>query len=476
MTPSRTKIVATLGPASASHEVVSALAAAGVDVFRLNMSHGKRAEHVSLLTTVRAVAAERGTHLAVLVDLSGPKIRIGKLVGGGPVELRTGGRVTLVASERDGTAAEIPVGQPSVLAELKPGARVLLDDGRVELRVVEAEPARVVCEIVDGGSLGERKGLSSPGIGANIPSLTEKDRDDLRWAVEAGADLLALSFVRKAHDIRVTKALIASAGADTPVLAKIEKQEAMDDLDAILDACDGVMVARGDLALETSIESVPVYQKDIIRRANAAAKPVITATEMLQSMTENPRPTRAEATDVANAVLDGTDAVMLSQETSVGRFPVEAVTIMDRIIQRTEETARAREVRSGMGGAHLASGPTRDTMAVAAAGAVAAAEIGASAIAVLSASGSMARAVAALRPRAGIHAFTAADVVARRLAVVWGVEAVALGPVESVAESRWRAVTHLENDGIARRGDRIVVISGKGLEEGVAARMEVVVV
>ncbi len=293
MTRSRTKIVATLGPASSSHDVVSALAEAGVDVFRLNMSHGKRADHVALLTTVRAVAADRGKHLAVLVDLAGPKIRIGRLFGGGPVELVTGGRITLVANEREGTATEIPVGQPSVLAELRPGARILLDDGRIELRVAEAEPARVVCEVVDGGMLGERKGLSSPGIGANIPSLTEKDRDDLRWAVEAAADLLALSFVRKAHDIRVTKALIASLGADTPVIAKIEKQEAVDDLDAILESCDGVMVARGDLALETSIESVPVYQKDIIRRANASAKPVITATEMLQSMTDNPRPTRA---------------------------------------------------------------------------------------------------------------------------------------------------------------------------------------
>lgn len=475
MQPSRTKIVATLGPASSSFEVVSALAAAGVDVFRLNMSHGTRAEHVALLTTVRTVAAEFGAHLAVLVDLCGPKIRIGRFVGGGPVTLTTGGRVALVASERDGTASEIPVAQPSVLAELRPGAVVLLDDGRLELKVLEAEPARVVCEVVDGGPLGERKGLSSPGIGANIPSLTEKDRDDLKWAVEAGADLLALSFVRKAHDIRVTKALIASLGADTPVLAKIEKQEAMNELDSILEACDGVMVARGDLALETSIESVPVYQKDIIRRANAAAKPVITATEMLQSMTDNPRPTRAEATDVANAVLDGTDAVMLSSETSVGKYPVETVTIMDKIIERTEETARSRDVRAAAAGAR-ATGPARDTMAVAAAGCIAAEEIGTGVIAVMSASGGMARAVSALRPRARIHAFTASDVVARRLAVVWGVRAVALGAVDSLAESRWRAAGHLEHVAAAKRGDRVVVISGKGLEEAVAARMEVVVV
>ena len=475
MEPCRTKIVVTLGPASSSVEVVAALARAGADVFRLNMSHGTRAEHVALLTAVRSVAADTGTHLAVLTDLCGPKIRVGRLRGGGPVQLETGGRVTLVASEREGTATEIPVAQPSVLAELRLGARVLLDDGRIELEVVESDPPRVVCHVIDGGPLGEHKGLSSPGIGANIPSLTEKDREDLRWAVEAGSDLIALSFVRKAHDIRVTKALIAGLGADTPVLAKIEKQEAMDDLDAILEACDGVMVARGDLALETSIESVPVYQKDIIRRANAAAKPVITATEMLQSMTDNPRPTRAEATDVANAVLDGTDAVMLSSETSIGHHPIESVKIMDRIIRRTEEIARVREVRPASSAAH-ATGPARDTMAVAAAGVVAAEEIEASVIAVLSASGGMARAVAALRPRARIHAFTGTDAVARRLSVAWGVRAVALGPVESLAESRWRATGYLENAGAARRGDRVVVISGKGLEEAVAARMEVVIV
>ena len=475
MEPSRTKIVATLGPATATLERVRELAEAGVDVFRLNLSHGARVDHVQHLTNVRSVAAERKQHLAVLVDLAGPKIRIGKLVGGGPVVLAEGATATLVATDREGTAEEIPVGQPGVLGELRAGARVLLDDGRIELEVTEPGPARVVCRVITGGPLGERKGLCSAGVGAHIPSLTEKDRDDLRWAVEAGADLVALSFVRKAHDIRVTKALIASLGADTPVIAKIEKQEAMDELDAILDACDGVMVARGDLALETSIESVPVYQKEIIQRANATAKPVITATEMLQSMTESPRPTRAEATDVANAVLDGSDAVMLSQETSVGRHPVEAVRVMDRIIGRTEQTARARAIPPRPG-APRPEGPAGETLAVAAAGVAAAAEIGAGVIAVVSASGAMARAVAALRPQARIFAFTAAEAVARRLAVVWGIEAVALGHAESMAETRWRAAGHLEALGVVSRGTRVVVVSGRGLEEAVAARMEVVVV
>jgi pyruvate kinase len=473
--PARTKIVATLGPATSAYEVIKALTLAGVDVFRINMSHGSRQEHVALFTAVRAVEADTKAHLALLVDLCGPKIRIGRFVGGGPVQLTEGARVALVAGDREGTATELSVAQSSVLAELRPGAPVLLDDGRLQLRVLEVDPMRVVCEVVDGGPLGERKGLSSPGIGANIPSLTEKDREDLKWAVEAGADLMALSFVRKAHDIRVTKALLASLGADTPVLAKIEKPEAMTDLDAILEACDGVMVARGDLALETSIESVPIYQKDIIRRANAAAKPVITATEMLQSMTDNPRPTRAEATDVANAVLDGTDAVMLSSETSVGRYPVETVRIMERIIHRTEDTARIHDVRAAAA-ATRATGPERDTMAVAAAGAIAAEEIGAGVIAVMSATGGMARAVAALRPRARIHAFTASDAVARRLAVVWGVRAVSLGAVESLAEGRWRASGYLQHAGAVKTGDHIVAISGKGLEEAVAARMEVIIV
>jgi pyruvate kinase len=474
MDKSRVKIVATLGPATESPRTLEALVAAGVDVVRLNMSHGTRSQHVQLLAASRAVAADLGKNLAVMADLGGPKIRIGRLRGGGPVQLETGGRLAVVAADVEGTETEISCNNPAVLAELRPGAQILLDDGRITLRVVEAEPGRVLAEVVEGGSLGEHKGFSSPGIGANIPSLTEKDREDLRWAVEAGVDLVALSFVRKAHDIRVTKALIGSLGADTPVLAKIEKQEAVDDLDAILEACDGVMVARGDLALETSIESVPVFQKEIIRRANAAGKPVITATEMLQSMTDSPRPTRAEAADVANAVLDGTDAVMLSAETSVGRYPVEAVTIMDRIIQRTELVARSRELGQH-GDRHLAAGLEGDAMAVAAAGVVAAEEVGAGVIGVISASGAMVRAVAALRPSCAIFGFTASDTVARRLALVWGVTAVALGSVESLAECRWRAVDHMQNEAGVRSGDRVVIVSGKGLEEAVAARMEVVI-
>jgi hypothetical protein len=306
----RTKIVATIGPASRERKVLESLAQAGVDVVRLNFSHGEHEQHLEVMQATREIAAHLGRPIALLQDLSGPKIRTGRLKDDKPVELRTGERVTITTDESiEGTAKLISTTYAPLPRDVSPGDRILLDDGNLELRVVRASLKEVECEVVDGGWLKSKKGMNLPGVKLSTPALTEKDRRDLAFGVKNGVDYVALSFVRQAADVSECKALIKSLGGTCPVIAKIEKREAIDDLTAILEATDGVMVARGDLGVELSTEEVPTLQKRIIERANAAGKVVITATQMLESMVDNPRPTRAEASDVANAILDGTDGI-----------------------------------------------------------------------------------------------------------------------------------------------------------------------
>src|SRR5437868_14480819 len=305
------------------------------------MSHGTQDEHAENIKRARAAASAMHRPLSVLVDLSGPKIRTGVLKTGQPVQLEANSLFTITTRSVAGDAREVSTNYAGMARDVKPGARLLLDDGLIELHVERTTDTDVVCRVVNGGTLGERKGINLPGVALPIPSLTDKDRRDLHWAVRQGVDYIALSFVRRAQDCVEAKSLIESAGGRQPLVAKIEKSEAMDNLDEIIAATDGVMVARGDLGVETGVELVPVYQKQIIDQANEAGKVVITATQMLQSMVANPRPTRAEATDVANAVWDGSDCLMLSGETATGKYPVAAVSTMERII----ETAETRHER-----------------------------------------------------------------------------------------------------------------------------------
>src|SRR4051812_19432782 len=334
----RTKIVATLGPATSTAERIEALIHAGVDVVRLNFSHGTHAEHAAVFQMVRERAARLGRAVAIMQDLQGPKIRVGALVNGGPLWLADGQEIAITTEPgMVGHDGLISTTYDHLPYDVRPGDRILLDDGLLELRVLGSDPPLVRAQVVHGGPLGEHKGINLPGVAVSAPALTEKDAADLAFGLALGVDYVALSFVRRPEDVMRARELMHSHHhAPVPIIVKLEKPEAIRELDAIVRAADGVMVARGDLAVEMSAEEVPPLQKRIIHKANAAGKPVITATQMLQSMTTNPRPTRAEASDVANAVLDGSDAVMLSGETAVGQYPVETVQAMARICVAAE--------------------------------------------------------------------------------------------------------------------------------------------
>src|SRR6201994_1879999 len=341
-TSRRAKIVATLGPASSTEDLFRQLLRAGLDVARLNFSHGSHEQKAELIAMVRKVAREEAKPICILADLQGPKIRTGTLVDHKPVMLEAGKQLTITPEKMDGTAERVSTVFTTLAENLKAGDRILLSDGLIELRVVELRGADVVTEIINGGVLGEKKGINLPGIPVKVPSLTEKDEEDLEFAIKQGVDSIAVSFVQTAEDVRYVKRRVTALGSEAWVIAKLEKPQAVDHLDTILEASDGIMVARGDLGVEVPPEKVPAIQKHIIRRAAEYFKPVITATQMLESMIENPRPTRAEVSDVANAVYDGTDAVMLSGESAVGKYPVETVAMMGRIVFEAERHIKER--------------------------------------------------------------------------------------------------------------------------------------
>jgi pyruvate kinase len=464
----RAKILATLGPASRDPAAIEAVLAAGANGVRINMSHGTQEEHVETIRRAREASARMKRPLSVLVDLSGPKIRTGVLSGGQPVALESNSLFTLTTRSVAGDAHEVSTNYPGLARDVRPGARVLLDDGLIELNVERTTDTDVVTRVVNGGTLNERKGINLPGVALPIPSLTDKDRRDLNWAVRQNCDYIALSFVRRADDCREAKELIRAAGGKQPLVAKIEKAEAIDNLADIIAATDGVMVARGDLGVETSVELVPVYQKRIIEETLRAEKFVITATQMLQSMVSEPRPTRAEASDVANAVWDGSDAVMLSAETASGKYPVAAVATMARIIE-SAESGRTQEFGDGRKWSGRQSG--RVSRAVCEAAAFAAEEVNAKLIAVFTESGLMARRLSALRPVQRIVALTPSEGVRNELALIWGVESLIHPPAESTRDLIKVGERVMLEAGVVRQGEIVVVMAGRLSGLGLSSSM-----
>ena len=418
----RAKILATLGPSSSTEETIQTMIAAGLNAVRINMSHGTQKEHTETIRRARAAAASLEKPLSTLVDLAGPKIRTRTLENGAPVELKTGQLFTITTRDIVGNANEVSTTFTELPVVVEPGTRILIDDGAIELVVESETETDVICVVIVGGILRERKGINLPGTPLPIPSLTEKDRDDLLWALKHNVDYIALSFVRKAADCHEVIELIKKHNkrecGRALLVAKIEKAEAIENLDEIIEATDGVMVARGDLGVETSVELVPVYQKRIIEHAIAGDKFVITATQMLQSMIENPFPTRAEASDVANAVWDGSDAVMLSAETASGQYPLEAVKTMVKIIESAETIAPAQLKRP----VKLSQPPSgRTSQALCKAAAYAAKERLTEKVAVFTDSGLMARRISSYRSGLQTFALTISEDVCNQLSLIWGV-------------------------------------------------------
>ncbi|MFO7768011.1 MAG: pyruvate kinase [bacterium] len=451
----RTKIVCTIGPASSSREVLDGLVGAGMDVARLNFSHGTREEHGRTLERIRGAAAEEGRPVAVLQDLGGPKLRVGAIEGG-PVDLEPGSRFVLTLREVAGSSSEVRIDLPDLPREMRAGDRILLADGNLELSVEETTEEDVVTRVVVGGSLSGHKGIHLPNRSLGRPSLTDKDREDLAFGLRAGVDFVALSFVRAEADIHQARELMKELGREVPIVAKIEKHEALENIGAILAAVDALMVARGDLGVETPLEKVPLVQKRLIRMAHRAGKPVIVATQMLRSMTENPRPTRAEVTDVANAILDGTDAVMLSEETAVGTYPVDSVRMMDRIALDTEQELPYGLWEQRTGEYVGLSVPE----AVAHASCTLTGDVGARAVVVLTSSGATARLVAKYRPERPIVGITPSLETFRRLALVWGVRPVLAEDEPGREEVAGFAAAEALKTGLVGEEDLVVITAG----------------
>jgi pyruvate kinase len=460
----RTRIVATVGPSSRKPEVLEEMIRTGVDVFRLNLSHNGHDWHRETYDMIRAAAAQTGEPVAILADLCGPKIRVGTFRGG-QIDLHTGERVTVTTRDVIGEPGLIPSQYAALHRDVRPGDRILLDDGLLELRVEEAVGQDVICTVINGGPLKDRKGMNLPGVSVSTPALTDKDRDDGRFAVGLGVDLLALSFVRQAGDVEDLKTLVTSLGRSTPVIAKIEKPEALAVMDEILDSAWGVMVARGDLGVELPPETVPIAQQELVEHARRKNKPVIVATQMLESMVHNPRPTRAEVSDVSHAVFAGADAVMLSAETSVGEYPVGVVGIMDRIARQVEGWQWAEGAfRTLTRGDPEAAAPMPLRMALARATAQLSRDLRVRAIVVRTRSGTSATVVAATRPAAPVVALTADEIVCRRLNLLWGVIPRLL-TAEDFEQPAAAARRQARTLGLASPGEYILLLAGFGRGE-----------
>jgi pyruvate kinase len=447
------KIVCTIGPASRSPRIIERLLHAGMDVARLNFSHGSHADHAHSIALLRSAAVKIQKPIAILADLQGPKIRTGPLAGGTSVQLQSGQRFVITTARVLGDSTRVSTIFRPLPREVHRGDRILLSDGLIELRVEQVRGQEVICQVVNGGALGEHKGINLPGVRLRVPALTPKDREDLMFALKQGANYIAVSFVRRPEDVVLAKTLIRRAGKDTPVIAKLEKPEAIENLDAILRVADGVMVARGDLGVEMNPERVPVVQKTIIARARQFRRPVITATQMLESMTENPRPTRAEASDVANAIFDGSDAVMLSAETASGKYPVEAVSMMARIIEEAEASitefarpAPQEKLKVAETVAELVCHASR--------------ELHMKLIAVFTHSGFTARLVSRYRPLVPIVAFSPEAETRRRMALIWGVRPRSIPNVHKVDGLAAVAEKRLLEEKLVRKGDVIGIIAG----------------
>ncbi len=452
----RTKIVCTLGPACDDDETLRAMIQAGMTVARINFSHGDHATHAARIRRVRRIAGEEDAVLAVLGDLQGPKLRVGD-VAGGSVLTQAGQDIVLTLRHVAGSPQEVTLPHPELVNALRAGQRLLLDDGQLEFVVKEANPPDVRCQVVTGGLLGSHKGVSAPGAQLNLSALSNKDREDARFAVEQQVDYLALSFVRTGDDVCELRQLLDELGSTIPIVTKIEKAEAIENFEDILECSNGIMIARGDLGVETPAESVPLVQKRLIRRCNLRGLPVITATQMLNSMITSPRPTRAEASDVANAILDGTDAVMLSGETAAGQYPVQAVQTMARIAAMTEPQFPYNTWLAGVAPEEHAIDAAigRATVEIAE-------TLGAKAIATLTHSGRTARLIAQYRPSIPIAAAATTPSVQRQLALVWGVVPM-LTEHHPTTDDRVQAAAALAvKCGLAKPGDLIVIAAGIG--------------
>ncbi len=448
----RAKIVATLGPATSSYENIRAIVDAGVDVARMNLSHGSHAVHEEVYANVRRAADAAGRAVAVLVDLQGPKIRLGTFEGG-PYELAVGDEFRITIEDIVGDKGISSTTYKGLPDDVKPGDPLLIDDGKVTLRVTATDGTVVTTTVEVPGAVSNNKGINLPGVAVNVPALSEKDEADLRWGLGLGADLVALSFVRSADDIVRVHEIMAEEGRKIPVIAKIEKPQAVDNLEAIIDAFDGIMVARGDLGVELPLEAVPIVQKRAVELCRRMAKPVIVATQMLESMISSPRPTRAETSDVANAVLDGTDAVMLSGETSVGEFPVITVQTMARIIESTEEHGLERIPPLGVK-------PRTQGGAITLAAAEVADFVEAKYLCVFTQSGDSARRMARLRSSIPMIAFTPEIGILRRMALTWGIRSFLVDLVTHTDAMYKQVDDILLARGLAEMGDKVVVISG----------------
>ena len=449
----RTKIVATIGPATQSEEIITDLIKAGVTTFRLNFSHGDHKDHQERIKTIRKVSEKLDLDIGILQDLQGPKIRLGRFKDG-PVKVKKGDKFSLTSNEVECTKSIANVTYNKLAEEVTSGKRILLDDGKIEMIVEKVDIGNnlLECKVTVGGVLSNNKGVNFPDVQLSVKALTDKDIEDLEFGLTAGVDWIALSFVRNPSDINEIKNIINNSGHSIPVVAKIEKFEAIDQIDSILPLCDGVMVARGDLGVEMPAEEVPLLQKELIRKANTLGIPIITATQMLDSMASNPRPTRAEVSDVANAILDGTDAVMLSNETAVGDYPVEAVETMATIARRIERDYPLKAIES-----HL---PSTIPNAISAAVSNIARQLDAGAIIPLTKSGSTARNVSKFRPPTPILATTTEKSVARRLQLVWGVTPLLVKNDDRTAKTFSIAMQIAQELGILKQGDLVVQTAG----------------
>lgn len=447
-----TKILATLGPASSSAAMIGKLFDAGADIFRLNFSHGEHADHAARLKTIRQVEEQRGRPIGVLADLQGPKIRVGAMAGG-KVELQEGATFILDRKKEPGTSDRAPLPHPEVFAALEAGMALLIDDGRIRLRVHEARKNNAVCEVETGGTLTDRKGVNLPDAVLPVGPMTDKDRADLQFALDQGVDWVALSFVQRPEDIAEARRLIAGRAA---VLAKIEKPAALTRIEEIIELADAIMVARGDLGVELPVEDVPETQKRLVRLARRAGKPVVVATQMLESMIHAPVPTRAEVSDVATAVYDGADAVMLSAETAAGEFPVQAVSVMNRVAEKVEDDPAYYRIMK----AEQADPEATAADAISAAARQVAETISAAAVVTYTTSGSTALRAARERPTAPILVLTPSLITARRLAIAWGTHCVHTEDASGFTDMVDRACSIAADAGIAVMGDRLVITAG----------------
>jgi pyruvate kinase len=456
---SRTKIICTLGPSTRDEKTITALAASGMNVARINFSHGTYEEKLDVIAKVRKVSSETGNPIAILGDLCGPKIRICELEQE-KILIHPGNTLTITTREITGNTEIVSTTYPNLASDVNSGDRILIDDGKIELIVEAVRPGEVKTRVVIGGELKPHKGMNLPGVSISVPAISSKDFKDIEFAVNEGFDLLALSFVRTPDDVAKTKKILGNYNSDIPVIAKIEKEEAVNAFDEILHLADGIMIARGDLGVEIASEKVPLIQKHLINSCNKAGKPVITATQMLESMISNPRATRAETSDVANAVIDGSDAVMLSGETAVGKYPIVAVETMKRIIDGVEE-----QVGKGHSFTNVILDNPNIEDAVTAAACRAAEVLNAKVIVAYTQSGSTAMRLSKYRPRTRIIALTPFEEIRRRISIYWGIRSILVHDIQNTDSMADTAENLIVKNGHARKGDIIVITLGTPLNE-----------